>query len=87
MPWELGFLDGYNERVAILPIVDYQGELDFYGQEYLSLYPYADIAPSNRGTKPHLWINTAWNIYALFSDWIAQGQAAIHKRWHDRNYQ
>ncbi|MDF3983071.1 toll/interleukin-1 receptor domain-containing protein [Luteibacter sp. PPL201] len=39
MPWELGYFDGKkgDEQVAILPLVNYQGE-QFPGQEYLGLY-------------------------------------------------
>lgn len=39
MPWELGYFDGHKgpEAVAIMPLVDHEGES--LGQEYLSLYP------------------------------------------------
>ncbi len=39
MPWELGYFDGRRsaEAVAILPLVEYQGQ--YIGQEYLGLYP------------------------------------------------
>lgn len=39
MPWELGYFDGRKgpEAVAIMPIVQYQGQ--DVGQEYLDLYP------------------------------------------------
>lgn len=39
MPWETGWKDGNNKKVAILPITDTQQE-KFNGQEFLSLYPY-----------------------------------------------
>ena len=43
MPWELGYFDGRKtaEAVAILPLVDYQGQP--VGQEYLGLYPQLEI--------------------------------------------
>lgn len=41
MPWELGYVDGFTERVAILPVA--QGALttgSYVGQEYLGIYPW-----------------------------------------------
>lgn len=36
LPWEVGFFDGYNGKVAIIPVTETG---DFTGQEYLGLYP------------------------------------------------
>ena len=44
MPWELGYFDGRNGNVAVLPILPDQGALDFEREEYLQLYPKADFA-------------------------------------------
>jgi hypothetical protein len=55
MPWELGYFDGYRQRVAIVPIVDAPLN-SFVGQEYLGLYPYADQRRATYGVGP-LWIN------------------------------
>ena len=41
MPWEAGFMDGYNGNVLICPYIN---EGYFQGAEYLSLYPY--VRPS-----------------------------------------
>jgi hypothetical protein len=44
-PWELGYFDALqrpDQQVFILPIVD--GDEDYAGQEYLSLYPVVDLA-------------------------------------------
>jgi len=38
MPWELGFMDSYKGKCAILPIMDSKND-DFKGQEFLSVYP------------------------------------------------
>lgn len=38
MPWELGYMDGYKGKCAILPITDYETS-DFKGHEFLSVYP------------------------------------------------
>ncbi|MCT7586740.1 toll/interleukin-1 receptor domain-containing protein [Aliarcobacter butzleri] len=40
MPWELGYFDGVNGHVAILPIMKYDTKTEYEGQEYLELYPY-----------------------------------------------
>lgn len=48
MPWELGFKDGHNSRVAILPVAT-GNSYDFKGQEYLGIYPFMQIANDNVG--------------------------------------
>ena len=45
MPWELGYFDGKNGKVAILPVLKTLND-EFKGQEYLGLYDYI--------TKDHL---------------------------------
>ncbi len=40
MPWELGYFDGVNGHVAILPIMKHDLDTTYEGQEYLGLYPY-----------------------------------------------
>jgi len=40
MPWELGYFDGINGHVAILPIMKHDLDATYEGQEYLGLYPY-----------------------------------------------
>jgi hypothetical protein len=39
--WELGYFDGFNGKVAVLPIVDgpQTGE-DYRGAEFIGIYPY-----------------------------------------------
>ena len=43
MPWELGYFDGRNGNVAVLPVVPDQGTLDFAKEEYLQIYPKVDF--------------------------------------------
>lgn len=50
MPWELGYVDGHAERVAIFPVVKNPAST-FSGQEYLGIYPYVD------GGQTALWVN------------------------------
>lgn len=63
MPWELGYFDGFNGNVAILPIVQGSGESTFRGEEYLGLYPYVDVT---RGT---LWIHRSAGSYLDVATW------------------
>lgn len=80
MPWELGFFDGYsNGRVAILPITKDQND-EYEGQEYLSVYPYVDIASAQNTQRRQLWVNRSINRYGSFSNWIKEGNRAIIKR-------
>ena len=71
MPWELGYFDGHNGNVAILPILPDAGELDFEGEEYLQVYPKADLVEAIG--KPAIYINksrrTESSAYKSFDDW------------------
>ncbi len=40
MPWELGYFDGFKQRVAIIPVSETEKGDDFQGREYCELYPY-----------------------------------------------
>ncbi len=68
MPWELGYFDGYNGKVAIVPISDVTTST-FSGQEYLSLYPYVDEAFTQEKTKKKLWLNEGSNASSL-ENWL-----------------
>ena len=68
MPWELGYFDGYKGYVAILPIVD-EGK-NFDGQEYLSLYPYIDLAPLGDSGVTKMWVNENTSTYTQFANWL-----------------
>lgn len=51
MPWELGYFDGFNGNVGILPIRPSVGTLDFSQEEYLGLYPKVELQDSG------IWVN------------------------------
>jgi hypothetical protein len=75
MPWEMGFFDGHNGNVAILPIVPDNTGDSFKGQEYLSLYPYVDVAAIEGQTGRAAWVNKSAREYIAFSRW-KHGQRA-----------
>jgi hypothetical protein len=68
MPWELGYKDGHNTRVAILP-VSRQATQAFNGQQYLAVYPYVSHDPDTTG-KPRLWIHLSLTCYINFDSWL-----------------
>jgi hypothetical protein len=68
MPWELGYKDGHNGRVAILPIMDLAAS-NFNGQEYLGLYPYLTMEPDTED-KMTLWIEAKDGRYVTLKAWL-----------------
>ena len=76
MPWELGYFDGHNGRVGIIPVTRAQEET-FKGEEYLSLYPYVDQVRIQGGGEK-LWINRTVTEYAGLYEWI-KGTQEIYK--------
>jgi hypothetical protein len=68
MPWELGFKDGHNGRVAILPIVD-QSASNFNGQEFIGLYPTIQTSNNTDG-KPTLWVRDNNGRYVELAAWL-----------------
>ena len=79
MPWELGFMDGYREKVAIFPIST-SNSYSFKGTEYLSIYPYIDKAELTNTTNEVLWVNDQYNgkKYIQLVDWLKGHQLKIH---------
>jgi hypothetical protein len=69
MPWELGYFDAHKGRVAVLPIVE-EGK-SFQGQEYLSLYPYVDLAGVKDSVSKSLWVNESTSEYVSFAGWLS----------------
>jgi hypothetical protein len=73
MPWELGFFDGRDGPVGVLPIAPDQGELDFGQEEYLGLYPKVELAGNtlfvNR-TLRHPVLPTDTSNYSGFTRWM-----------------
>lgn len=81
MPWEAGYMDARNGRVAILPIADniISAKRDIYhGQEYLSLYPYISKEASTNSGKPILWTNETNEKYCSFSSWLNGAKPILH---------
>ena len=56
MPWETGYMDGYNGKVAICPLIG-NTTTSYKGIEFLGLYPYVDIAGMQNHEGKYLWIN------------------------------
>ncbi len=78
MPWELGYFDGFDGAVAILPVTKY-GE-SFEGQEYLGLYPYIDEAPSKGSTVNQIWVNKSSSVSTSWSVWTKNPHAFRNDR-------
>jgi hypothetical protein len=63
MPWELGYKDGHNKKVAICPVV-VNVQAGFRGQEYLGIYPYVDK------TGETLFILRTLFKHVTFDSWL-----------------
>lgn len=63
MPWECGYFDGINGKIAILPISK-TDESSFKGQEYLGLYPYIDVSDST------IWVNSTKSGFCNIKEWL-----------------
>ena len=82
-PWEIGFFDGINGNVAVVPIRSDGVKVDYEGQEYLGLYPYVS---ESIGTSASNWMTpdgtTLWFVdkptgekrYRNLSDWLPGGR-------------
>jgi hypothetical protein len=68
MPWELGYFDGHNGNVAILPVVE-EATDTFTGLEYLGLYPYVDVAGITNQNRRDVFINRNPREYKRFGVW------------------
>lgn len=60
MPWELGYFDGHNGNVAVLPILPDSGSLDFSKEEYLQLYPKVDFVELR--STPKAYVNKSKGV-------------------------
>jgi hypothetical protein len=74
MPWELGFFDGINGSVGVLPVESDFGEIDFSKEEFLGLYPKVEV--SDRGifvnrTKGRPVPASEKNNWMPFPSWIS----------------
>ncbi len=74
-PWELGYVDGKKERVAILPILNEKQD-EFKGQEYLGIYPYISFENS----KNDFLVRDPSNFkkYNTLREWLQTGALIEH---------
>jgi len=69
MPWELRVMDGYNQKVVILPLIENHQD-EFLRLEYLELYPYIEKG-TIRGTEEKiLWVFENKTYYTSFDNWL-----------------
>lgn len=66
--WELGYKDGDNGKIAILPIVGTYTNA-YSGPQFLGLYPYVTIENNTHGEK-RLWVHQSSTCYVEFSAWL-----------------
>ena len=72
MPWELGFFDGYNGNICILPISNYSIEdNDYQGVEYLGIYPFISLSKSKDGNS-YYYVNYSKSEYETIDVWIGK---------------
>lgn len=76
MRWELGWKDGENSRVAILPIEGSSTDA-WEGQQFLGLYPYAADG-TDVFQKSRYWIHRSRSCYILFDKWLEGGEPVEH---------
>ena len=76
MPWELGYFDGRNGRVGIVPVLA-KGSDPFSGEEFLSLYPYVDKAVPKDAATEVFWINESQKRYTMLKGWVRDGAKII----------
>jgi hypothetical protein len=79
IPWELGFMDGLKDRVAIFPISgNYQNS--YSGTEYLGIYPFLEKATMQNESKETLWVTDQIDktFYAPFAFWLNNGTLKKH---------
>lgn len=69
MPWELGYMDGFNGRAAILPVAKTTTG-SYAGQEYLGIYPYIQQALQEGTDKRRLWVHRTPTNYIVFDSWL-----------------
>jgi hypothetical protein len=74
MPWELGFFDGHDGKVAIFPVVKLEAD-SFKGREYLGIYPYIDVATTRDSEMEYFWVNRSVSVYATLSAWLKDSRA------------
>ena len=81
MPWELGYFDGFKNKVAILQVEENDStNSNFMGREYLKLYPY--VARDFDGLflqSDLIYICENLTTYVALSDWLGGKQPYSRK--------
>ncbi|MEK3714047.1 TIR domain-containing protein [Paenibacillus sp. FSL R7-0333] len=71
MPWELGYFDGINGNVAIMPISELpQTSEQYNGQEYLGLYNYLTKDTIKNTSIMTLWVHESSKSYIKIDSWL-----------------
>lgn len=72
MPWEMGYFDSLNQKVAILPIAKERSSFkeNFAQAEYLNLYCYIDSDYIKDANQKILWVNESQTSYISFANWL-----------------
>lgn len=76
MPWECGYFDGLKEKVAILPLSKEDVGNQYYGQEYLGLYPYGSYAKDSTKVD-RLWVRHDAKHYLWYNEWVQTPNAQL----------
>jgi hypothetical protein len=69
MPWELGYMDGYNGKVVTFPLLE-DDEEEYYLPEYLDLYYYAEKGRVQTTREMTLWVHENTTKYVKFDQWL-----------------
>ncbi|XHR95581.1 toll/interleukin-1 receptor domain-containing protein [Mucilaginibacter sp. UC70_90] len=72
-PWELGYFDGFNGKVAVLPIFDKPqiGE-DYSGVEFIGIYPYITKAITS------FFVQENSQTWVGYSGWLSGAKPVKH---------
>ena len=77
MPWECGYVDGKQERSAILPLTE-TAATGYKGQEYLGIYPYITENTIEGKNTWILWVHRSLNVYCTFDGWLKGQEPCEH---------
>lgn len=79
VPWEVGYFESVNDKIAILPITQREStESEFKGQEYLGLYYYGLYKPSTNFQSETIIIKENEQKYATIQEWLSGRSPYIH---------
>lgn len=68
MPWELGYFDGSNGNVAVLPVLNNSSE-SYAGHEFVGIYPTVDFTRYSPTSAPVVFIHRSASEYLDFNKW------------------